>query len=129
MPHRHLYLFSTTQCKLGNVYLASRRFFAVHTSVASVSNNTNTVDLECLPTYRGSSKARNMSTAANASESPMPSVHPTIQSIRSMRKSLSPSASVGFVPTMGALHEGLCHSRYKCHASKVLCSRFIISMF
>jgi hypothetical protein len=33
-------------------------------------------------------------------------LHRTLDSIRSFRKALDPSIKVGFVPTMGALHEG-----------------------
>jgi pantothenate synthetase len=33
-------------------------------------------------------------------------LHRTVESIRSFRKALDPSIKVGFVPTMGALHDG-----------------------
>ena len=35
-----------------------------------------------------------------------PILHPTVASFREFRRSLKPSVKVGFVPTMGALHQG-----------------------
>jgi len=44
--------------------------------------------------------------AAAASTKSSLILHKTVQSIRSMRHALHPGTKVGFVPTMGALHQG-----------------------
>ena len=101
---------SSIRCCSYNLRLQHQCIYRATTNNDHHYNLTPSSSLQQHQHYRNysstmSTQTETSSSSSNSSSS-KPTIHKTIKSMRTIRKSFPPAKTIGFVPTMGALHAG-----------------------